>query len=238
MEVPHRPSSVPRDPPTPIPAARSQYLLDLLAQVPDPRKKRLRAGPARPLHDRPDRRHLHQRPAGNRPHRRRAHRRAPVPGPPLFRCVRQARVQTGRSRSQHGTICPPRAVSRSLTSPRNRRDGLAAWGARSSLTTRSCSNMGLVARRLEVAALDSCELLGERWENLVVESLLLDNLGRRHRRSLGLGPGGWGDRSVIIFSATRLASSRSSGLYFVPPVYRSAVMATGVMSRPVARRGW
>jgi hypothetical protein len=30
---------------SPIPAARSQYLLDLLAQVPDPRKKRGRRHP-------------------------------------------------------------------------------------------------------------------------------------------------------------------------------------------------
>ena len=50
------------------------------------------AGPARPLHGRPDRRHLHQRPAGNRPRRRRAHRRAPVPGP---RPPRQARGAAG-----------------------------------------------------------------------------------------------------------------------------------------------
>src|SRR6266513_2855960 len=44
------PSSAARDtrPPmtsSPIPAARSQYLLDLLAQVPDPRKKRGRRHP-------------------------------------------------------------------------------------------------------------------------------------------------------------------------------------------------
>ena len=32
-------------PSSPVPAARSQYLLDLLAQVPDPRKKRGRRHP-------------------------------------------------------------------------------------------------------------------------------------------------------------------------------------------------
>src|SRR5712672_860309 len=46
----HSPSSATRDARPPmtsssIPAARSQYLLDLLAQVPDPRKKRGRRHP-------------------------------------------------------------------------------------------------------------------------------------------------------------------------------------------------
>ena len=48
------------------------------------------------------------------------------------------------------------------------------------------------------------------------------------------GPRGSGAQ----FSATRLESSMSSGLYFVPPAYRSAVMATGVMSgAPCPRTG-
>ena len=51
----HSPSTAPRGarppmPSSPIPAARSQYLLDLLVQIPDPRKRRGRRHPLAGLH--------------------------------------------------------------------------------------------------------------------------------------------------------------------------------------------
>ena len=75
-----------------------------------------RAGPARPLHDRADRRHLRQRAAGNRPHRRREHRRTPVPGPPVFRAQTGAKACTQEASSM-GPGGPPHAPSRRLTTP-------------------------------------------------------------------------------------------------------------------------
>jgi hypothetical protein len=59
------------------------------------------AGPARPLHGRPDRRHLHLRPAGNRTRRSRAHRRVPVPRPALRR-GREARAAAGTQAAAPG----------------------------------------------------------------------------------------------------------------------------------------
>ena len=78
-----------------------------------------RAGPARPLHHHPDRRHLHQRAAGNRPHRRRAHRRAPVPHPPAFQPETCAKARTQETSSM-GTRGPPHAQPRRLTALRRR----------------------------------------------------------------------------------------------------------------------
>jgi hypothetical protein len=78
-----------------------------------------RAGPARPLHHHPDRRHLHQRAAGNRPHRRRPHRRSPVSRPPAFQPETCAKARTQETSSM-GTRGPPQAPPRRLTALRRR----------------------------------------------------------------------------------------------------------------------
>ena len=94
----------PGDPPVPGAGRRLQVAAGHAARAaarrghPRPRSRDRAeggAGPARPLHDRPDRRHLYQRPAGNRPHRRRADRGAAVPGSQPSRQACEARGVEG-----------------------------------------------------------------------------------------------------------------------------------------------
>ena len=79
-----------------------------------------RAGPARPLDDRPDRRYLHQRPAGNGEYCGGAHRRAPVPSPQPLRQRSEARSPAGTQAAPPGmgTARPPQATPRGLTPER------------------------------------------------------------------------------------------------------------------------